>query len=253
MHRIYVDPGFAESFSIGDVIEIPAAKSRRTANASGPHNSETVALFCGDGREWLAELKVDDRTGLNVNAELLEVSQPDVEMPIEISMMMALTPTDRYQQALAKCTELGAAEFVPFVSDRVSSKTRGDFADRIDRCREEIVQAAEESGRLHVPTISEIQSFEDALTRQLDRDTSIIFLWEGANEPSLWEVANSLSYRPRHPVRTVVVVGPVDGFTETEVEFAESLGVCVASLGPRVLRTDTASIAAMSLLAQAFG
>ncbi|MCY4475247.1 MAG: 16S rRNA (uracil(1498)-N(3))-methyltransferase [Chloroflexi bacterium] len=249
MHRFYVGSSLLPKSEIGARIDLPEDVSHQIRNVLRLKIGESFRLFSGDGREWTANLTpaVDRK---RVSAELLSVTQPDVEMRTHVTMVMALNRPQRYEVALAKCTELGASEFRPMISERVLKSEATIGANRKERWCRIVTEAAELSGRVRLPEITEAAPMSTVLTDLSAQNTPIIFLWEGANGPMMSDILTELRNDDQPPNNLALVLGPVGGFSENEAMRANKKGAMLASLGPRILRTETAAIAAMSVVAQ---
>lgn len=249
MHRFYIESSAAPRIEKGGRVNLPDDIAHQIRNVLRLRASERIALFTGDGHEWVAELvATPNRRGARVR--LLDVTEPDVEMKTEVAMLMALTRPQRYELALAKCTELGAAEFRPVTSERVLRSEAQVGAARMQRWNRIVREAAELSGRVRVPQITEPLPLSDAISDALSEGASVIVLWEGATDPMFTDQLQRIQEQTDRPRRLALVLGPVGGFADEEAHEAIGLGAAVASLGPRILRTETAAIAVMSLAAQ---
>ena len=249
MHRFFVDSSLSPKLEVGARIDLPEDVSHQIRNVVRLRVGENFNIFCGDGREWTANLtQAADRR--HVTAELLTVTDPDVEMSTKVTMVMALTRTQRFEVALAKCTELGASEFRPITTERVLKSDATIGTNRMVRWRRIVVEAAELSGRVRLPAITEAAPMSTVLTELSSQNTAIIFLWEGASEPMLSDLLTDLRNDDQTPDNLAMVLGPVGGFSEDEARRAAEQGAQLTSLGARILRTETAAIAAMSVVAQ---
>ena len=255
MHRFYINPTLAPSFQIGAEIALPDHVSHQLCNVLRVRNGERISLFTGDGREWIAEVAPSGNSAIrnhSVTARLINQQQPAVEMQTQITMAMALTRPQRYEFALAKCTELGAHEFLPIISERVqrSDVTLGN--NRKSRWDRIVVEASELSGRVRVPEITDPLHLEHALNRLSSTSAKIVFLWELASKPMLNDLLATFREEETSPTKVAFVLGPVGGFSDNEAALAISADARVASLGLRILRTETAAIASMAVAAQIF-
>ena len=253
MHRFHIDPLTVPSMEIGNRIALPEDTCHQIRNVLRLNTSEKIALFTGDGHEWIAELtltKGADRSTPSLNARLLEVGKPNIEMKTNVAMAMALTRSQRYELALAKCTELGAHEFIPILTNRVLKADSTISRNRMARWKRIVKEAAELSGRIRVPPIADPAPMNSMLAQLSDDGTNSIILWESAHETMLVDRLTTLRSRPQPPAKLALVFGPVGGFPPEEVQRATETGADIASLGKRILRTETAAIAAMSITAQ---
>jgi 16S rRNA (uracil1498-N3)-methyltransferase len=189
---------------------------------------DQVSVFDGSGREWLARLEGD-------SAELDRPLEPAVEPQTYLTLYQALIKPAHFEFVLQKGTELGVSRFVPFLAER--SVATGEKAAR---WRSIMVAAAEQSGRRVVPEIDSLRSFDDVIA-EATREGVPFMPWEGCEQPKLSSVH-------RHARRLSLIIGPEGGFTEGEVQRARARGAVTVSLGRRILRSETAAIAAVTLL-----
>lgn len=250
MHRFHIEPSPTTSLQVGGEVSLPENTSHQIRNVLRLHAGEKIAIFTGDGREWTGQLEAIERDSPSVTVRLLEVIEPNVEMKTQVAMVMALTRPQRYELALAKCTELGASEFLPIITDHVLKSDSTISANRMARWNRIVKEAAELSGRVHVPQITDPVSMSSVLARFRDEGATPILLWEGACEPMLADLFASLCDESHSPVKLALFFGPVGGFSPEEAQRAMETGAVIASLGRRILRTETAAIAAMSITAQ---
>ena len=253
MHRFYIDPTTAPSFIINAEIPLPEHVSHQIRNVLRLRLGGKIELFTGDGDEWTAEIVGAVHGNVRPNhasARLIDQRTPDVEMRTKVTMVMALTRPQRYELALAKCTELGACRFIPIVSERVQRADASVQSNRKSRWNRIVVEAAELSGRVHVPQITSPQPLGAALDQLTLANTSVIFLWEQTPEPMLTDLLASFRDQANGSTEIALAFGPVGGFSNEEAERAVASGAQLASLGPRILRTETAAIASMAVAAQ---
>ena len=250
MHRFHIEPSPTTSLQVGGEVSLPENTSHQIRNVLRLHAGEKIAIFTGDGREWTGQLEAIERDSPSVTVRLLEVTEPNVEMKTQVALVMALTRPQRYELALAKCTELGASEFLPIITDHVLKSDSTISANRMARWNRIVKEAAELSGRVRVPQITDPAPMSSVLARFRDEGATPIVLWEGAREPMLADLFASLCDESHPPVKLALFFGPVGGFSSEEAQLAMETGAVIASLGRRILRTETAAIAAMSITAQ---
>ena len=191
-------------------------------------DGDELAVFDGSGSEWLARLQGE-------SAELVRSLDSPVEPETRLTLLQALIRPARFELILQKGTELGIARFVPFVAER--SVAAGE---RAARWRSIVVEAAEQSGRRVVPEVAPLQPFEQALC-EATRQGMAFMPWERTEAPRLSAVH-------RQCRELALLVGPEGGFAGAEVEQAHSRGVLTVTLGRRILRSETAAIAAAAIL-----
>ncbi len=185
-----------------------------------------------------------DTIGATVRATLLDlIAESGPVVPLQIDVAQAVPKGQRMEFVVEKCTELGAYAFVPFYCERSVSRDLG--AEKLARWQRLARTAAQQSGRRDVPQVLAPLDFE-ALVARFGEYQAVLFAWE---------LAPPVSLRERLPAalaaagRVLVVVGPEGGFTHAEAELAQRHGAVLVWLGARILRTDTAAIVLMAVIA----
>jgi 16S rRNA (uracil1498-N3)-methyltransferase len=197
---------------------------------------DVIVLFNGDGHDYVAELV---RAGKNELSLSLTSRLPATREPgIRITVVQAISRGERMDQTLQKCTELGTAGFQPLLSERVEVKLNADkLLKRVEHWQGVVISACEQSGRAVIPEVLDPVSFHEWIAT--NKDDCRLLLAPGA-EKSLARVEFSGQVQ--------LAVGPEGGFSESELELAAAHGVVAVSLGPRVLRTETAAPAAVAVI-----
>jgi 16S rRNA (uracil1498-N3)-methyltransferase len=202
----------------------------------------------GKGHSFRAEL-ISAEPRLS-RARILEPILHDREPKLPLILAQALVKGEKMDLIIQKGTELGVHTFVPFTSERGVVKLEGEKAERRRERWERIArEAAKQCGRTVVPRVEGPAALEDVLTRYGREDFLIILPWEGENNQGLNTVLSCASQR----TGVVVVIGPEGGFEGEEVEMAREKGAQVVSLGPRILRAETAALAVVTMTLYAAG
>jgi 16S rRNA (uracil1498-N3)-methyltransferase len=164
---------------------------------------------------------------------------------------VAVLKADRFEFVLQRCTEAGVARFQPFVSERCVAEMPG--GQKLGRWERLVREAAEQSGRVAVPPLMPAVALAD-LPRRADLLPGVV-LWEeersvgllealGGSAISLGAVSRTSGRRGEPRPSLALVIGPEGGLAKPEVERLAAAGMTVASIGPRVLRAETAALAA---------
>ena len=170
-------------------------------------------------------------------------SVPEQEQPLRVTLYQGLPKGEKLDLILQKCTELGASEIVTFDAVRSIVKLRGErSAGRLERCERIVQEAARQSGRRTAPGVA-IGGSLDAVLRDAGQAVKLL-LWEGERRIGLRETFEA---HPS-PESVGIVVGPEGGLAPEEVEQALAHGFTPVSLGRRILRTETAGLAVLSIL-----
>lgn len=232
-HRFYVP----EPLQAGSPVTLSSEQSRQIATVLRLEAGDTVLLFNGDGREYRGAIDDLSVHATRVMIEQCEPGRPELSPPLELAL--ALIKSDRFEWAVQKATELGIARIIPMVTEHsVISLPVGREGRKRERWEKIAVEAAEQSGRTTVPVIDEVVP----LSRVVESDARVILLWE--DEETVLLPAMSLDVG--RPAR--LVIGPEGGLSAREVEIARRAGAATASLGPLTLRSETAAVAAISML-----
>lgn len=239
MPRLYVP------FALRDaqMIDLPPETSRHV-QVWRLQPGDALSLFDGSGREWSA---VIEKMGRQIVSVKVGVSATvDRELPVRVTVASVMPANDRMDWLIEKATELGAAEMIPLMSRRSVLRLQGERSERKQSHWQGVaVAAAEQCGRAIVPRISLPQSLADWLHQ------SPIHAGQHAWILSLSEGTQPLSQRcaqlARHDSVTILV-GPEGGWDPEEESMAMDLGWQPTRLGARVLRAETAPLAALAAI-----
>lgn len=238
MPRFYVD--FA--LSPDSVVELPDNVVRHL-NVLRVKNTEEIVLFNGNGKAYPALPEVLEKRRASVR--ILREEATDNESPLNITLVQAVSAAERMDFTLQKSVELGVAEIRPVISERCVVRLSGERAEkRVARWQEIVVSACEQSGRNIVPKVLPLTTYAQAL-QQLPQETTKLLM-------SLNRAQKLSDVRPQSG-KVVFMVGPEGGWTEKEEQQAFDAGFQSVMLGKRVLRTETASLAAIAAMQTLWG
>lgn len=238
MPRFYVD--FA--LSPDSVVELPDNVVRHL-NVLRVKNTEEIVLFNGNGKSYPAFPEVLEKRRASVR--ILREEAMDNESPLNITLVQAVSAAERMDFTLQKSVELGVAEIRPVISERCVVRLSGERAEkRVARWQEIVVSACEQSGRNIVPKVLPLTTYAQAL-QQLPQETAKLLM-------SLNRAQKLSDVQPQFG-NVVFMVGPEGGWTEKEEQQAFDAGFQSVTLGKRVLRTETASLAAIAAMQTLWG
>ena len=238
MPRFYVD--FA--LSPDSVVEL-SDNVVRHLNVLRVKNTEEIVLFNGNGKSYPALPEVLEKRRASVR--ILREEATDNESPLNITLVQAVSAAERMDFTLQKSVELGVAEIRPVISERCVVRLSGERAEkRVVRWQEIVVSACEQSGRNIVPKVLPLTTYAQAL-QQLPQETTKLLM-------SLNRAQKLSDIRPQSG-KVVFMVGPEGGWTEKEEQQAFDAGFQSVTLGKRVLRTETASLAAIAAMQTLWG
>lgn len=198
----------------------------------------------GQGQAWMAALSSHEEP--HGHAQLLEPVQMQSELPIPVTLVMALPKGSGFDDVVRQATELGVSHIVPVISDRTLLKPNPNKLERWQRIAQE---AAEQSERQQVPTINAPLPLM-AFLKPLSASSRGYFCATRRNDPGLLDCL--LAAQPTQPDAISIMIGPEGGWTDNEVEGAIAAGYQPVSLGTRILRTVTAPLAALTLIAAVY-
>lgn len=206
-----------------------------------------ITVLNGKGEEYL--VKITEVTADQVNGVIIKKVERQTEPRVKITLVQSLPKADKFEWILQKNTELGVSRFQPVFTERSNIKLAPEARERkIERWQTIIREAAEQSGRQIIPVLEPIRRWDEMLA---GCNTGLVLIpWEGETVQSLKQV---LERRPGLPEQVTVLIGPEGGFSLKEVEEAKRNGAIPVTLGPRILRTETAGLVVASALLYHFG
>lgn len=243
-HRFYVSSGVLA----GPSIHLSGPLAHRIARVLRLAVGDEIALFDGSGVEVRARLTAFSRD--MVEATVIDRTYPDIEPPVSITLCQALLPSDRFEWVLEKGAEMGVSRFVPLLTERCTARPPAPGAAterKLERWRAVAVAGAELSGRVVAPDVVAPQGLAEALA---GLDGPAVMAWEEAASP----IKPVLADLAAGGIKTLaLIVGPAGGLTAAEAGLAAEAGARVVSLGPRVMRAETAAIVFTALCLHELG
>ena len=202
---------------------------------------DTVEVASSSGQIAIAKIESVDSDQATVYVEGLKAG--GAEPPVSLVLAQGLPKADKMEYIIQKAVELGVTSIVPMVCDHsVVNYDAKKAVSRVDRWQSIAREAAKQSKRDIVPTIAPIRDFKQ-IVADCPNDTVILMLYEGKTPLCLREALQ------KAPATTyLLLIGPEGGFSQAEVDFCQQRGADCVTLGPRILRTETASLAAISII-----
>ncbi|MCL2108896.1 MAG: 16S rRNA (uracil(1498)-N(3))-methyltransferase [Oscillospiraceae bacterium] len=233
-----LEVGGRAAISGGDAAHITAVLRMRTGEK---------AVLCGiDGFDYPSEIVAASKTC--VEFHVLQKRENTAEPALYLRLFQCLPKGDKLDLIVQKATELGVSEIIPVVSKRCVSRPKSDnsgkSSGKIARLQKIAEQAAKQSGRGKIPKVHEFTDFCTAITLFNSENLGIIFYENLVESVRINEILANRGYF----TNADIFIGSEGGFEPREVELAEKAGFVPASLGKLILRTETAPIAAISIL-----
>lgn len=240
--RAYCTPATTEPAEI----VLSPDESHHLVAVNRARTGDTVVAFDGRGTEWICDLAADKK-----QAAVLKVrfKQRTKRLPYEITLGQAL-PKGPYMDAIVrKATEIGAIRVVPLESDRTQVHLDGDRSDRkIEKWQTAALEAAKQCGNPFVPEVTPVQSAAAFMEAARGYDLKLIASLQPGAKSLKPVLASFRATHGRAPAKVLWLVGPEGDFTPAEMSIAQSAGFEPITLGPLVLRCETAAAYALSIL-----
>jgi 16S rRNA (uracil1498-N3)-methyltransferase len=235
-----------------DEVELPPEVAHQARDVLRLAQGDTLTLLDGAGQQWSATLVEVGRR--RVLARLVApIPGAPTEPRVRVALYQGVLKAARFEWVLQKGTELGVAAFVPLISERSVAGTEATGQAKRTRWRRLLEEATEQCGRTHVPGLAEPCPLPRALAA-LPSGALALIPWEGEHTRSLRDAVQvHLRADAAPPDAAHLFVGPEGGFSADEIALATDRGVVPVTLGPRILRAETAALAATVLLLEACG
>jgi len=236
MNRFFVDKSQIDGNRISIVGE--DVKHIKDVLRLKPH--ERIELVC-DGKCYICEIL--DIKPNNISVEIKDTYNGKNEPPISISLFQGIAKGNKMDFIIQKCTEVGVKDIYPVVTKRTVVKINDIKREKnkIERWNSIAKEAAKQSKRDSIPRVREIISFKEMLDI-LGKEKNIIVPYEMENVVGLKEVLKSIEGD-----KINIIIGPEGGFEEDEIDMLKDIGGQVVTLGPRILRTETAGIITIAI------
>lgn len=239
MHHFFVTPA---QISAGEVT-ITGTDVNHIRNVLRLRQGEIIGIRDGISRGYVCVL--EEIGAEQIRARILSEDEENSELPARLYLFQSLPKGDKMELIIQKAVELGACQIIPVASRRAVVKLDGRKAENKIRRWNAIAEgAAKQSGRLLIPEVTGVMTLKEACFYAGSFDLKLIpyELAEGisATREILCKVSPGMQIG--------ILIGPEGGFDREEVENAEAAGFCPITLGRRILRTETAGMAALSIL-----
>ena len=225
----------------GDTAVLSGTEAGHMLRSLRLRTGDSFYAFDEDGNRY--RMRILEATSRSLRAEVLETFPPEPPPKVAVTLMVGLPKADKMDFILEKATELGCPRVVPFRSSRTIPRfDPRDAKKRLLRWERVALAAAKQCGSGRFPEISPMLPYPEAL-RAVDAADGKVLFYEGEGRFGLKMVLSGF----RNVSRVALLIGPEGGFSEDEVRDAEKAGFLRAGLGPRILRVETAAVAALSM------
>lgn len=236
--RIYT----GQELRADSTFDLEPGPSQHLSRALRMQVGDSLILFDGRGGEYPATLSALGKKQVSVTTGAHNTRE--AESPLSVHLGIAISRGDRMDWVVQKATELGVTEITPLLTERTEVKLKGDRAEKkVNHWRQIAASACEQSGRNRVPRLAPLTPLPSWLSTT-EAERRLVLHHRAINEN-----------HPGHAIPTSValLIGPEGGLSDQEIQQAEAVGYRSLQLGPRILRTETAPLAAIALLQSRWG
>jgi len=238
MHRFFAD----ESGIVDGMASLGAEDAKHALRVLRLETGDEIELVCAPGR-YLAEIAdTEDGVTVRIKEELRRT-----EAKTQVTLYQGLPKADKMEMIAQKCTELGVYAIRPVAMERCVVKLEGkDAGKKIERWQKIAREAVKQCARVSVPEVLEVRKLAQ-LKEEFEALDALIVPWEDARDGS---IASALaSCGEKEDLHVGILIGPEGGISEKEAAWlAENAGAKLVTLGPRILRTETAGLAALTIV-----
>ena len=239
MHRFFIEPEDIE----GNIGRIKGSDAHHLNKVLRLNPGDEIMLCNGRGLDFRSVIQTVEKEEILV--EILD-SRPNATEPnVRVSLFQGIPKSSKMELIIQKCVELGIYELIPIQTLRCVAKINEgkDSEKKTLRWQRIAEEAAKQSRRGIIPMVSSPISFNQSVMYS-KADVKLIF-WEEENTKSLRKILEELNFKPE---TVAMIIGPEGGLEKSEVELAEKHGWISVSLGSRILRTETAGMAALTAI-----
>jgi 16S rRNA (uracil1498-N3)-methyltransferase len=247
MHRFFLP---SDCWAPGDEIYFPQDVTRQMLRVLRLNRGQKVIVLDDGGSEYVVEL-----TSLSPRetvGKIVETRPAGGEPNCKLTLYLCLCQREKFEWMLQKCTEIGAVAFVPMISERSLVQDDALVEKKYDRWRKIIKEAAEQCGRGQIPTLTAPMHFKQAVQATVQAGCAALIPWEGEHTTTLTEAMETGDFINGER-RISVFIGPEGGFSVKEIKAASTAGITPITLGPRILRMETAAVVTATLILHELG
>ena len=235
--RIYTP----EDLALNNRLDLDSQASTHLVKVLRLKEGSELRLFNGDGCEYLAHITVAGKK--NAQVEISEILSTESKVSFPLHLGQVVSKGDRMDFTIQKAAELGITDITPLWSERCDVRLKGERLEKkMEHWKKVAISACEQSGRNKIPTIHPAMNYHEWAS-SVDTESKLVL--HTRDQKPLSEI--------RAPASVALLVGPEGGITDAEVELCIQQGFTGLTLGPRILRTETAALAALSLFQYLWG
>jgi len=241
MSRFFVEP---EAIKEG-IVSIGGSEAKHIFNSLRLGVGDVISVFDGSGEEYIA--LIEKASAENIKARVIEEKSVNVEPFCRITLFQGFPKAQKMDFVVEKCTEIGVSRIVPLITERtvieIDKDDQNKRSKRIGRWQRIAQAASKQSGRRKIPEIAQPMLFNEAINEEMD----ISFIpWEMERKKNLKKIFSEK--REEKIDKIGIFIGPEGGFTKEEIGRAVHKKIIPITLGPRILRCETAGMVTAALI-----
>ena len=240
MHRFYLPPEECRK----ELLVLSGPEAHHALNVLRIHPHERVVVLNGAGEELLCEVREADRRAITLKVVQKNAAPP---LPCQVTLVQAVTKGKTMELIVQKATELGAHRIVPILSERTVPQVTVDSA-KIGKWAATAIESIKQCGSFWLPRVDAPLTTQAFLARGEKFDLSLIASLQGGARPPREHFDLFRAERNRPPKSVSVWIGPEGDFTPAETNAVRAAGALPITLGPLVLRSETAAIYCLSVI-----
>ena len=241
MRRFFVPP----ELSRADVFELPEREARHAVQVLRLRVGDEITVL--DGTSSILICRIETLAKRSVRVAVLS-RQHRPPLPCAITLVQAIPKGPAFETIVQKTTELGAARIVPLLSERVVAHVSAkDASTKVDKWRQIAVESIKQCGSPWLPSIEPPTHFENLAAQPPSADIAVVCSLQESHRSFREVAADYRATRQRPPASAVIWIGPEGDFTPAEYAAIANTGASPITLGPLILRADTAAIACLAV------
>lgn len=241
MHRFFADFDSIKD----DMIFIGGNDAHHISKVLRLKEDDEIIVCDKEGTDYHCSIKSLGKDA--VEAWILKKEVSSSEPPIEITLYQGVPKGDKLETVIQKCVELGGVKIVPVAMKRSVAVIK-DKEKKKQRMQKIALEASKQCGRAKVPEVLEVLSFKEAIADAKENDLKIL-PYEAENKQKLKDIL----LENKNSIKIAIFIGPEGGFDEEEIKLAKDNGFKTVTLGPRIMRTETAPLACISAVMYELG
>jgi len=247
MHRFFLAP----SALMSEKVLFPSEIAHQIRKVLRLKEGMEVIVLDNEGHAFSVQLICVDEDG--VEGKIVKKMPAPFEPVSMITLCVSLTQREKFELILQKAVEVGVSAIQPYVSRYSLVRDKVIEAKRRQRWEDILREAAEQSGRGHVPPLLDVDSLPKVIDRCVASGALCLAAWVAEQTVNLKDVLNPVTKLEEHGQKLALFIGPEGGFAQQEMELFQAAGVQPVSLGKRILRMETAAIVAPALVLYELG